>query len=104
MHTWTNTQRKRVKQMSEKMKFDNTELLANLPKKESKPVTTKAQPIPKVTAVAEHLSSREFFAGLAMMKFLEDDLRKAPALQEGAALVAERAWFVADEMEKLNKE
>lgn len=84
--------------MSEKMKFDNTELLANLPKKESKPVTTKAQPIPKVTAVAEHLSSREFFAGLAMMKFLEDDLRKAPALQDGATEVAVKAWYVADKM------
>jgi hypothetical protein len=91
--------------MSEKMKFDNTELLANLPKKESKPVTkTTTTPVPKVVPVAEHLSSREFFAGLAMMKFLEDDLRKAPALQEGAALVAERAWFVANEMELLNKE
>lgn len=88
-----------------KMKFDNTELLANLPKKESKPVTTpKTTPVPKVAPVAEHLSSREFFAGLAMMKFLEDDLRKPPALQEGAALVAERAWFVANEMEMLNKE
>lgn len=91
--------------MSEKMKFDNTELLANLPKKESKAVTkTTITPVPKVVPVAEHLSSREFFAGLAMMKFLEDDLRKAPALQEGAALVAERAWFVANEMELLNKE
>lgn len=88
-----------------KMKFDNTELLANLPKKESKPVTTtKTTPVPKVAPVAEHLSSREFFAGLAMMKFLEDDLRKPPSLQEGAALVAERAWFVANEMEMLNKE
>jgi hypothetical protein len=88
-----------------KMKFDNTELLANLPKKESKPVTTpKTTPVPKVAPVAEHLSSREFFAGLAMMKFLEDDLRKPPSLQEGATLVAERAWYVANEMEKLNKE
>lgn len=88
-----------------KMKFDNTELLANLPKKESKPVTTpKTTPVPKIAPVAEHLSSREFFAGLAMMKFLEDDLRKPPSLQEGAALVAERAWFVANEMEMLNKE
>ena len=88
--------------MKMKMKFDNPEVLANLPKKESKPVTTKTTPVPKVVPVAEHLSSREFFAGLAMMKFLEDDLRKPPALQEGAALVAERAWFVANEMEKLN--
>ena len=88
-----------------KMKFDNPELLANLPKKESKPVTTpKTTPLPKVAPIAEHLSSREFFAGLAMMKFLEDDLRKPPSLQEGAALVAERAWFVANEMEMLNKE
>jgi hypothetical protein len=91
--------------MKMKMNFDNPELLANLPKKESKPVTTpKTTPVPKVVPVAEHLSSREFFAGLAMMKFLEDDLRKPPALQEGAALVAERAWFVANEMELLNKE
>ena len=91
--------------MKMKMKFDNPEVLANLPKKESKPVTTpKTTPVPKVVPVAEHLSSREFFAGLAMMKFLEDDLRKPPALQEGAALVAERAWFVANEMELLNKE
>jgi hypothetical protein len=91
-----------------KMKFDNPELLANLPKKEkeSKPVTTTKTTavVPKVAPVVEHLSSREFFAGLAMMKFLEDDLRKPPALQEGAALVAERAWFVANEMEILNKE
>jgi hypothetical protein len=91
--------------MNTKMKFDNTELLANLPKKESKPVTTpKTTPVPKVAPIAEHLSSREFFAGLAMMKFLEDDLRKPPSLQEGATLVAERAWYVANEMEKLNKE
>jgi hypothetical protein len=90
--------------MKMKMNFDNPELLANLPKKESKPVTTKTTPVPKVAPIAEHLSSREFFAGLAMMKFLEDDLRKPPALQEGAALVAERAWFVANEMELLNKE
>lgn len=91
--------------MNTKMKFDNPELLANLPKKENKPVTTpKTTPVPKVAPVAEHLSSREFFAGLAMMKFLEDDLRKPPSLQEGAELVAERAWFVANEMEKLNKE
>jgi hypothetical protein len=91
--------------MKMKMNFDNPELLANLPKKESKPVTTpKTTPVPKVAPIAEHLSSREFFAGLAMMKFLEDDLRKPPSLQEGATLVAERAWYVANEMEKLNKE
>jgi hypothetical protein len=94
------------KKINVKMNFDNPELLANLPKKESKPVTTTKTTavVPKVAPVVEHLSSREFFAGLAMMKFLEDDLRKPPSLQEGATLVAERAWFVANEMEILNKE
>lgn len=91
--------------MNTKMKFDNPEILANLPKKVNKPMTQPKVPAtPKITAVAEHLTPREFFAGLAMMKFLEDDLRKAPSLQEGAALVAERAWFVANEMQLLNKE
>lgn len=90
--------------MNTKMKFDNPELLANLPKKENKPMATtpkQPKPVPQLPQL-DSITSREFFAGLAMMKFLEDDLRKPPALQEGATLVAERAWYVANEMEKLN--
>lgn len=93
------------KKISMKMKFDNPELLANLPKKENKPVTTTPKQ-PKLITVPEtsSITTREFFAGLAMMKFLEEDLRKAPSVRDGAGVVAERAWYVADEMEKLNKE
>lgn len=87
------------KKINMKMKFDNPELLANLPKKESKPVTTTPKQ-PKMITIPEtsSITTREYFAGLAMMKFLEDDLRKAPALQDGATEVAVKAWYVADKM------
>lgn len=85
--------------MTEKINFSDTDMLKDLPKPK-KPVPLPKEASPKVVSVPVGCTPRQHYAALAMQVFLEDDLRKAEALQLGAETVAQRAVYMADQLIK----